>query len=81
MLGRDGRLTFQSKASVSDVGVLIDISHLTISASFRRFLGDQKVDDLLESGAGDQYVRENLDRCSVVMQQDEVVGFAVCRTT
>jgi ribosomal protein S18 acetylase RimI-like enzyme len=67
------------KALASDLGALISLTHRTISASYRPFLGDEAVDAFLDSGAADRYVEENLGRCSVILRDGEVVGYAVCR--
>jgi hypothetical protein len=63
----------------SDIGALIDLSRRTISASYRSILGDEVVDVFLGSGASDRYVQENLDRCSVIVRDGQVAGYAVCR--
>ena len=66
-------------ALTSDTPALIDLSRRTISASYRPFLGDRSVDEFLESGAADDYVRVNLDRCSIIVCDRRVAGYAVCR--
>jgi ribosomal protein S18 acetylase RimI-like enzyme len=62
-----------------DLEALIALSHRTISASYRPFLGDGAVEAFLGSGAADQYVAENIGRCSVLVRDGGIVGFAVCR--
>ena len=71
--------TMIRKALASDLGALVDLSRRTISASYRAFLGDVAVDAFLASGAADRYVQENIGRCSVVLLEGEVVGYAVCQ--
>src|SRR5262245_18796599 len=66
-------------ALVTDKDALIALSRRTISASYRCFLGDEVVDAFLGSGAADRYVAENLDRCSVLVRDGEIVGYSVCR--
>jgi ribosomal protein S18 acetylase RimI-like enzyme len=67
------------KALASDVGVLIDLSRRTISASYRPFLGAEAVGEFLGTGTVDRYVQDNLGDCSVVVCDGQVVGDAVCR--
>ncbi len=67
------------KALLSDLGVLVSLSRRTINAIYRSFLGDVAVDAFLESGAADRYIEENIGRCSVVVVDAEVVGYAVSR--
>jgi hypothetical protein len=50
--------TLIRKALATDMGLLIDLSRRTISASYRRFLGDEAVDAFLDSGAGDRVSRK-----------------------
>lgn len=71
--------TLIREALASDVGELIDLSHRTIRASYRPFLGDEAVDAFLGSGAAGRYVAENVGRCSVIVRDGRVVGYAVCR--
>ncbi|MHC4077943.1 MAG: GNAT family N-acetyltransferase [Planctomycetota bacterium] len=71
--------TLLREALDSDIDVLIDLSRRTISASYRSFLGDEAVDAFLGSGEVDRYVRESLDRCSVIVRDGQIVGYAVCR--
>jgi ribosomal protein S18 acetylase RimI-like enzyme len=66
-------------AFASDLSTLIALSRRTISASYRSFLGDQAVDAFLDSGAADQYVADNMERCTVLMCDGEIAGFSVCR--
>jgi ribosomal protein S18 acetylase RimI-like enzyme len=66
-------------AEAADVGGLIALSRRTICASYRPFLGDEAVDAFLGSGAVEQYVTENLGRCTVLVREGQVVGYAVCR--
>jgi GNAT superfamily N-acetyltransferase len=71
--------TLIRQAGPSDVAALVRLSRRTISASYRPFLGDQAVDAFLGGGAVDQYVRENIARCWVLLGDGAVVGYAVCR--
>jgi GNAT superfamily N-acetyltransferase len=67
------------KARVSDIATFIALSRRTISASYRPFLGDQAVDAFIASGAADQYVRENIAWCTVIVAERKVVGYTVCK--
>lgn len=67
------------KALASDLGSLIALSHNTINASYRRFLGDEAVDAFLASGAADRYIEENIGRCAVIVRDEQIVGYSVCR--
>jgi len=63
----------------SDGDALIALSRGTISASYRTFLGDDAVTAFVDSGAVERYVEENLARCSVILADGKVVGYAVCK--
>jgi GNAT superfamily N-acetyltransferase len=54
------------------------LARRTISASYRPFLGDAAVDAFLGSGAADQYVREHLARCRLLLRGGVIMGFCVC---
>lgn len=71
--------TLVRTALASDMGALIALSHRTISASYRPFLGDEAVDAFLGSGAADRYVEENVGRCLILVRDGEIVGYAVWR--
>jgi ribosomal protein S18 acetylase RimI-like enzyme len=58
---------------------LIALSHRTISASYRSFLGDAAVDAFLGSGSVEEYVASNVPRCFVILHDDAIVGYSVCR--
>lgn len=66
-------------ATADDVEALIELSRRTISACYRSFLGDTAVDGFIESGAVDQYVRDNLSRCLILCREGKIVGWAVRR--
>src|SRR5262245_19271383 len=63
----------------SDLEALSALSHRTISASYRPFLGDEAVDAFLGCGAADQFIAESIGRCSVLVRDGEIVGYAVGR--
>jgi GNAT superfamily N-acetyltransferase len=73
---RDTRIR---KAFASDLGKLIELSRRTISASYRPFLGDVAVDGFLGGDLIDRYFEESIERCSVMLRDDTLVGFTVCQ--
>jgi ribosomal protein S18 acetylase RimI-like enzyme len=66
-------------ASAADLEALIALTHRTINASYRPFLGDEPVDAFLGSGAADRYIAQNLGRCLVLLRNGAIVGYSVCR--
>jgi ribosomal protein S18 acetylase RimI-like enzyme len=67
------------QAILSDIEPLIALSRRTISASYRSFLGDEAVAAFIGSGAVDQYVAQNMERCSVILVDGKIVGYSVCK--
>lgn len=67
------------KATTSDVEALITLSKRTIRASYRIFLNDETVDAYIGSSAVDEYVRENIQRCSVIVDAGKIAGYSVCK--
>jgi ribosomal protein S18 acetylase RimI-like enzyme len=66
-------------ATDADVEALIGLTRRTISASYRPVLGDAMVDAFIDSGAADEYVRQNVAQCSVIVSDGALMGYAVCR--
>lgn len=68
-------------ATRDDEATLTLIAQKTISACYRRFLGVDKVVELVESNAINRYVAANLSRhyCAVQMIERDTVGFAICQ--
>jgi ribosomal protein S18 acetylase RimI-like enzyme len=66
------------KATPADADALIALSRRTIRASYTSFLGEKGVDGFIESGACDQYIRDHIDRSTVICLDGEVVGYSVC---
>ena len=64
---------------VSDIESLVVLSRATISECYRSFLGHAAVDAYIGSGAVDQYVRNNIDHCFVILVDGVVVGYSVCK--
>ena len=65
-------------ADASDIPILMDLCRRTISASYRSFLGDDAVNNFIESGASDAYVSEHLPQCWVIVARGSVSGLTVC---
>lgn len=72
-------MTTIRKAGESDIGVLQAISRRTISLNYRSFLGDEGVDGFIDSGAVDQYCRECIGHCFVIVDEGVVLGFCVLK--
>jgi ribosomal protein S18 acetylase RimI-like enzyme len=72
--------TFFREATRGDEAVLTPIAQRTIATCYHRFFGIHKVIDVLEYGALDEYVLENLGRnyCPILLLDGLPVGFAVC---
>lgn len=68
------------RATASDLGAIQLIARRTINASYRSFLGDEGVDWFINSGASDRYISESIDDCRVLIANDAIVGFCVCKT-
>ena len=66
-------------AEKADKETLKAISRRTISANYRSFLGDESVEGFIGSGAADQYVDDNINQCSVILAEGDLVGFCVCK--
>ncbi len=68
-------------ATREDEALLTLLAQKTISACYRRFLGIDKVVELMESGAINEYIVANLGKryCPIQLVENEAVGFAVCQ--
>lgn len=73
--------TLFRNATREDEALLTLLAQKTISACYRRFLGIDKIVELMESGAINQYVAANLEKqyCPIQFVEKEPVGFAVCQ--
>jgi GNAT superfamily N-acetyltransferase len=67
------------KATASDVEILILLSKKTINANYRPFLGDEAVDGFLGSDAVEQYVKEYIRQCFVMLLEDTIIGYSICK--
>ena len=70
---------FIRKAIVQDNETIKNISRETIDLNYRSFLGDKGVNWFIESGASDQYIDNNLDDCWVIVNDNTIIGFSVCK--
>ena len=67
------------KARSGELDTIQAIARHTIDTNYRAFLGEEGVDWFIGSGASDEYLRDNLDDCWVLLEQNEIIGFSVCR--
>ena len=67
------------KAVDGDLARLYEISHKAISSCYRPILGDESVDFFLDSGAARGYVAGSLSRCSVLIVNNEIIGYSVVK--
>jgi ribosomal protein S18 acetylase RimI-like enzyme len=66
-------------ASPADVETLIALSRRTIRASYTPFLGREAVHAFIGSGAVDQYVVDHVEHSTVILANNDIVGYAVCK--
>src|ERR1700741_223791 len=67
------------KATAPDAETLIALSRRTIGACYRPFLGDAAVDGFIDSGLSDAYVTDNIGHCTVMLLNEQIIGYSVCR--
>jgi ribosomal protein S18 acetylase RimI-like enzyme len=65
------------KAKKDDLDTIKAVACHTIDRNYRSFLGDEGVNWFI-NGPSDDYIEENIDICSVILVDGEVVGFSVC---
>lgn len=70
--------TFRN-AREQDLPDLVRIARRAILSGYRPVLGEKAVEQFIESGTSDRYVRDNVDKATVVEVDGQVVGFCVCR--
>jgi ribosomal protein S18 acetylase RimI-like enzyme len=63
----------------ADIDSLITLSRQTISACYRVFLSDQVVEEFIDSGSADEYIRENIQNCLVIVSEGNIVGYSVIK--
>jgi GNAT superfamily N-acetyltransferase len=68
------------KSSVYELDQIKEIARQTIDANYRSFLDDEGVDWFIGSGASDQYISDNIDDCWVLLCDDQIRGFCVCKS-
>lgn len=67
------------QATSEDIDALVTLSRRTISACYPRFLGAETVEAYIKSGALERYVRDNVERCLVLVRADKVLGYSVTK--
>ena len=67
------------KASHNELEQLKKIARKTIDTNYRSFLGDEGVDWFINSGASDEYINDNIDDCWLLLCENQVIGFSVCK--
>ena len=67
------------EATAVDIKPLVMISRKTISDNYSSFLGDRAVSAYIESGAVDQYVADNIQRCIVIVEDGEALGYSITK--
>ena len=70
--------TIFQHSQTSDLEIIQAIAKKTIDQSYRYFLGDQVVDNYLNSGRLDKYLSNNIDNTWVLSIDHTIVGFAIC---
>jgi len=65
-------------AVAADIEPLTALTRRTIDACYRSFLGDQAVDEFIDSGDSGRYVADHLESCSVLQRDKTAVGLVVC---
>ena len=67
------------EATAVDIKPLVVLSRKTILDNYSSFLGDQAVTAYIESGAVDQYVADNIQRCIVIVEDGEALGYSITK--
>ena len=67
------------KSKINDLEQIQDIARRTIDSNYRSFLGDKGVDWFIDSGASDQYLKDNINDCWILDHASTVIGFYVRR--
>lgn len=68
------------QASPADIEALIALSRRMIRASYGPLLGREVVEAFIGSGAVDQYVTGHIEDGTVIVADDALVGYAVCKS-
>ena len=66
-------------ATTADLPGLQGLARDVIHADYRSFLGDEGTDRIIDSGAIDDYLAENIADCVVVTSDSGIAGFAICK--
>ena len=67
------------RSKVDDLEQVQRIACRTIDLNYRSFLGDKGVDWFIESGAAEQYLKNNIVDCWVLEIKDRIIAFCVCK--
>jgi GNAT superfamily N-acetyltransferase len=65
------------QATKNDVQTLCDVAHRVIRHNYTLFLGADRITGFIESGMADKEILDNLLTCTVIIQDKQVVGFAI----
>ena len=66
-------------AQASDLSTLQRIARGNIDTHYRSILGDEGVDQFINSGASDRYIESTIGGCTVMHDGKDILGFAVCQ--
>ncbi|MHA2065100.1 MAG: N-acetyltransferase family protein [Candidatus Thorarchaeota archaeon] len=67
------------KAATQDTDTIKKIARKTIDANYRSFLGDERVDSFIGSGASDQYMDENIEDGWVILGDGQIIGVSILK--
>jgi RimJ/RimL family protein N-acetyltransferase len=65
------------KAENHDVGILVSMARRVADTYNREFLGDEVIDEFINSGACDKEVLDNLEKMYVLLYEDRIIGYCV----
>lgn len=65
------------KATDHDKEILILLSRKTISTNFPSFIGNEAVQEFINSGMADKEITDNIDETIVLEQNDEIIGLSI----
>lgn len=65
------------KAIPSDIPSLKAIARSVIRHNYTPFLGEDAVESFIGGGASDAEIEKGLERCAILVENDDIVGFAI----
>lgn len=65
------------KATKADAAPLKTLAREVILHNYTSFLGEDAVNDFIESGAADTEIENGIESCIVMVEQDGIIGFAI----